>query len=187
MNCSVIGCTRPHRSQGFCAVHYMRDRRGGLRQNQSAKGEPLAWLIEANRENTGTCTPDWPFGAEPGGYGYLTLDGVQMPASHAALILAGQPRPEPPGNLALHSCDNPRCCAHWHLRWGTTQDNTADRVERGRSLYGEHHPQATLTEADVRAIRQSSAPHGDLATEFGVSRVSIWRIINRKSWQHVDC
>ena len=35
--------------------------------------------------------------------------------------------PAPPGLDALHSCGNHRCCAPYHLRWGTDDENWQDR------------------------------------------------------------
>lgn len=39
--------------------------------------------------------------------------------------------------LALHTCDNPKCCNPHHLYWGTHQQNMHDKIRRGRSYSGD--------------------------------------------------
>jgi len=54
---------------------------------------------------------------------------------------------------------------------------------------GEQNNQAKLTEATVREIRSTYAAGGvtqkELAERFGVSRESVWNILNGKTWSHV--
>lgn len=90
--------------------------------------------------------------------------------------------------LCRHKCDNPRCINPEHLEDGTPADNSSDMVKRGRSLRGEKHLQAKLTEADVDAIRKryvkrsSHANSYTLAEEYGVSQHAIMRVLKHKSW-----
>ena len=42
-----------------------------------------------------------------------------------------------------------------------------------------------LTESDVRAIRASSKTAKELAAKYGVSDVSIYNVLTRKTWKHV--
>ena len=98
--------------------------------------------------------------------------------------------PVPDGLFVCHHCDNPPCCNPAHHFLGTTQDNTADKVAKGRSpsLSGEAHPQAKLTAADVVAIRQlagDGASPLEIAERFGVARVTIYGIVHRRSWRSV--
>lgn len=54
---------------------------------------------------------------------------------------------------------------------------------------GEQHANATITEADVRAIRAYKAQgwrHEPLAQIFGISETSVSYIVNRKRWAHVE-
>lgn len=106
--------------------------------------------------------------------------------------------PVPDGLWVLHRCDNRPCVRLNHLFLGTSQDNTADMVAKGRGtigdrnpsrLYpdrvvrGERHPFAKLTDAQVEEIRARVAAggvtHQQLATEYGVNRPHIGRIIRR--------
>jgi len=90
------------------------------------------------------------------------------------------------GHLVLHSCDNPRCCNPNHLRLGTHQDNTDDKVSRGRQARGNHNGNTKLTEKDVLDIRQiRGMSYRAIAKRYGVSRQNIYSIINRKLWRHI--
>lgn len=109
----------------------------------------------------------------------------------------------PVGLLVLHSCDNPGCVNPNHLFLGTSKDNTADMIAKGRrgafslgpgdrACKGEDHGQAVLTEQDVATIRslyRRVSYHGSnarqLALEFGVNQNQITRIVKGKRWKHV--
>ncbi len=73
-----------------------------------------------------------------------------------------------------------------HLRAGTDAENTADKVSRRRHLYGEGHPNARLTFAQVEQIRASTEPRTVLAHRFGVSRHTINGILNGARWKLTD-
>ena len=93
------------------------------------------------------------------------------------------------GRCALHTCDNPPCCNPKHLFWGTQQENTADRHQKGRSAEGASIGNAALTEDDVVAIRQRYIPKDrengvrPLAEEFGISRVTVADILRGATWR----
>ena len=87
-----------------------------------------------------------------------------------------------------------------NLKWGTGRDNAKDRSVHGRTargashgmygiaLAGEDNGYAKLTDNQVREIRQlaGSKSQRAIAKEFGVHQGSVWRIIHRKSWAHVQ-
>lgn len=52
-----------------------------------------------------------------------------------------------PDGLALHSCDNPRCCNPDHLREGTQKENIADVLLRGRRKRHRHNSHQQRHEA----------------------------------------
>jgi Mor family transcriptional regulator len=55
---------------------------------------------------------------------------------------------------------------------------------------GEELPQSRLSEADVRGIRMAVTEDGaspsEVARWYNVSRIHVWRIVNRKAWAHVS-
>lgn len=94
----------------------------------------------------------------------------------------------PNGLLVLHRCDNPPCCNPDHLYLGTGDDNTADKVARGRQPRGVKASNAKLTEDNVITMRRM---YGDgmgdrkLARLFHLSRGVTQRILRRKTWAHI--
>lgn len=118
------------------------------------------------------------------------MRGKSYLASHIILEANGFPRPAPPANQALHlptcfgGCSNPK-----HLRWGTIKENMQDKIVAGTAI---RLPgtfvgvKSTLTEQDVRDIRNSTLPLSDLAELYEISTRSIWDIKNRRSWVWVS-
>jgi hypothetical protein len=105
--------------------------------------------------------------------------------------------PIPDGLLVCHKCDNPACVRPSHLFLGTSADNTADMLAKGRRVApstanlarGSQHYKAKFRDADIRKIRRLYAKGSILQREigamFGVSPTCISHIIQRKSWAHV--
>jgi hypothetical protein len=94
----------------------------------------------------------------------------------------------PEGKNVLHKCDNPPCVNPAHLFLGTVQDNNEDKRLKGRHGFGETHPRAKLTTADVRTIRARYANEGggnELAATYGVTRDTIYDIVYRRRWTHI--
>jgi hypothetical protein len=94
-----------------------------------------------------------------------------------------------PGMEACHTCDVPSCCTEAHLFEGSRKDNQADMARKGRSLKGERHHMAKLTNGDVRQIRAllaSGMRRSEVAKQFGVSWGMINFIHRRKNWTHVS-
>jgi hypothetical protein len=108
-------------------------------------------------------------------------------AHRAAWMLFYGPIPE--GMDVCHCCDNPSCVHPGQLFLGTHADNMTDMVEKGRSLRGERHPNAKLTEADIKAIRTQYAAGGvtgrELGERYGVATNVIYEIAKRRKWRHV--
>lgn len=87
----------------------------------------------ARFESSFTVTPGcwlWNRQLYPSGYGSFFAHGRNRRAHRFSYELYKGEIPE--GLLVLHSCDTPRCVNPDHLRVGTDQDNTQDKISRGR-------------------------------------------------------
>lgn len=109
------------------------------------------------------------------------------------LVLDAFVGPCPPGMEGCHNDGNPLNNGLANLRWDTHRANMGDTVLHGtRSLppvhLGERHHNATLSDADIRAIRTTVIRRGTkalLARRYGVSATTINRILARAVWRHV--
>ncbi len=91
--------------------------------------------------------------------------------------------PIPDGLQVLHTCDNPPCCNSGHLFLGTTADNSADMVAKGRTARGEANGMSKLTWEKVHAIRADGRTHQAIADEHGVARATISDIRRGIAWK----
>lgn len=90
-----------------------------------------------------------------------------------------------PGKLSVcHKCDNPPCCRPSHLFSGTNIDNMKDCARKGRKK-GERHPNAKLTDRQVRKIRKDRRILRVIAKDHGIKLQTACNVRNRKSWTHV--
>lgn len=127
----------------------------------------------------------WISSATIGGYGTFSFRRRRFLA-HRFAYLAFY------GNLrddldVLHSCDTPSCVNPYHLRMGTSKQNTKDSLDRGRFAIRERHGLAKLTQEKAREIRQryaaGKATLRSLCREYNVSNVTIHQIIHNKIWR----
>lgn len=103
----------------------------------------------------------------------------------------------PKGMVVRHKCDNPLCINPEHLELGTHQDNTNDKIKRGRlkhgHCYGEDCNLAKLTKEQVLEIREKhikgkrsgEGSTTQLAKEYNVSKTTIKDISSRRIWKHI--
>lgn len=90
------------------------------------------------------------------------------------------------GNKVDNSVDN--------LEWVTCQENVQHATKNGMIAYlrGEQHQNTTLTESDVRFIREHYMYRDakwnttTLAKKFGISIQTVLNIANGKVWNHLD-
>jgi hypothetical protein len=141
----------------------------------------MDWLHAlAVQEPTGECV-DWPWARKPSGYPVqMFLAGRRQTAvAHVLMSLLGHERPSQLHGV-LHSCDRPACVAPWHLRWGTTQDNTNDMIRRGRAAV------SVLDQEKAQQIRtavSSGSSQRSQAREYGVHHSVIQQIIRHEIWR----
>ena len=141
-------------------------------------------------KKTRTCWLWMGFSDTRGGYGRTTVvtDGKRrlVPAHRASWEIHFGPIPY--GMMVCHICDVPRCVNPKHLFLGTNEDNTADRVVKGRSARGEHSGVAVLTPNKVRAIRaavRAGRSMYSLAHEFDCGETTIRHVMQGRTWAHV--
>jgi len=122
----------------------------------------------------------WPWIAK------LNEAGYPSHRKHRDVLALKLGRPIAPGMHTLHSCDNPRCCNPAHLSEGTVHDNNDDRCARGRSIRGERHPKAKLTEAQAAQIKfKEFPPAWKVAKKYGVHRGTVTQIWLGYIWRHL--
>jgi hypothetical protein len=126
---------------------------------------------------------EWTAARDADGYGQFSVGGAannrMLRAPRVAYDLS---HPDNPlgTRQCLHDCDNPPCCNPVHLHPGTNTENVRERSSRGRTVHGERHGRAKLSDADVSAIRSryaSGARQRALAAIYGVSQAHISEIV----------
>lgn len=132
---------------------------------------------------------DWSGATARNGYGVFQLGVGRREYAHrvAFQMFTG---PIACGLVVRHRCDNRRCVRPDHLEVGTAKDNVRDMFERGRAhvTSGESHPNAKLTDDDVRDIRRLAASgqtQRRIAHTFGVNPSAVSAIVRRARWAHV--
>lgn len=123
------------------------------------------------------------------GYGCIGRGGKGNQAAAHRISYELHFGPIPEGMLVCHTCDVRACCNPKHLFLGTYSDNAKDCLAKGRqgerTVRGEQQGGSKLTEADVVAIRGSTAPNAEVAARYGISRALVSRVRTRRSWKHV--
>lgn len=116
----------------------------------------------------------------------LVVDGVHKTvAVHKAILLAFVgPRPE--SNTDIRHLDgdftNNRLS---NLRYGTRQENEADKLAHGTSNRGTRNGQAKLTEESVRllwSLHAEGLSNRKIAARLGVSHKQVGRILHGLDW-----
>lgn len=181
--CSIPGCGKPHRSSGYCNMHYLRWRHGrDLLAAKTTRGEPQRYFRKVVLNHEAEECLIWPYG-KVRGYARLRWRGRDQFVHRIVCEMSIGPAPTKQHHAA-HNCGrgNIGCVAKRHIEWKTVSQNQMDRVEHGTSNRGSAHGMAKLTEDAVRAIRVSDAHRDDLAALFHVSEATIRDIKTRKSW-----
>lgn len=139
---------------------------------------------------------EWMGAKFPKGYGSLFTGKKCELAHRVSYILHYGAIPD--DLWVLHRCDNPGCVRPDHLFLGNNTDNVRDMIAKGRSWQqtrpetiprGEQLVQTKLTSEKVRAIRKEYAQgrsKQSLADAYGVAWKTIYDVVKRRSWRHVD-
>lgn len=134
----------------------------------------------------------WRSTTNSSGYGWMGIKG-KMVAAHRYSWELHNGRIIPKGMYICHTCDNPPCVNPSHLFLGTSKDNTADKMAKGRMKTthhkGELNGQAILTETQVIAMRSLRATkkltYEKLGEMFGVTMSAAHRICTGGVWKHL--
>jgi hypothetical protein len=186
--CSIDGCSKPHKSRGWCMSHYSRWlRHGSPVGGSTSTGAAIRYLDEVVMAYDGDECIAWPFSLNPSGYGRVKVPGSnKITGAHRLICEKVNGPPPSPEHLAAHSCGKGHegCVTKRHLSWKTPSENQLDRIVHGTDGRGEKNPRARLTADAVRQIRALSGviSHEKLGRQYGVSRPTIGLIMNRTNW-----
>lgn len=120
------------------------------------------------------------------GYGVFLCEGESKAHRVSYRLFNGE---IPAGMKVMHTCDT-RCCVNpAHLIVGSQADNVADMVAKGRrrggNIRGANNPMAKATPEVVASIRSAvsaGAKQIDMARTFGLSPMTVSRIVRKESW-----
>lgn len=174
VGCEAEGCGGRTYARSLCQKHYNAARyRPRFSPGRISCRRSVAENIAAcTARDTETGCLNWTGGLDEWGYGRY---GKSRRAHRVAFEDAKGPIPG--GLLVCHQCDNPRCVEPAHLFLGTNEDNTADRVAKGRCAF------AKLNIDQVRAIRNETRNHSEIARAYSLSLTTVRRIRAGKSWR----
>lgn len=133
-----------------------------------------------------------PLTERPNKDGYLIVDicfdGTKREARVHTLVALTFKGPRPEGTQARHLDGVRTNNRPDNLRWGTAKENAADRDAHGTTVRGSKAAHATLTEAQIPAVREMLRQgylHRVIASRFGVTKFVIDNINRGKTWKHV--
>jgi DNA-binding MarR family transcriptional regulator len=128
----------------------------------------------------------------PGKGGYRLVspsrDGKCRSIGVHRLVLLGFDGEPAPGEQVRHWDGNPQNNDLFNLMYGSVQDNADDRARHRRVPQGEDHPEAKLTNTQVREMRERYVASGrrlamkQLAAEYDVDHSTVHKILCGKNW-----
>ena len=190
--CEIDGCGKAVVHRQWCAAHYQRWRKHGDPNKGKPKtpdGVPLQFLNETVLRFKEDCCLKWPFGRAGGKYAAIYLDGKKYLTHRVVCEMVHGPAPSR-RHQAAHSCGkgHEACVNPLHLSWKLPTENAQDKVIHGTIVRGERHPQAKLTEEDVRAIRSliGTDTQKKIAKKLGVSYRQVAHVATGYCWSWLE-
>ena len=182
------------RDQIIRQIHHPTEKATGLCLATTDQGriDTLKYRFLDHVVQQGDCYV-WTGTTRKNGYGHFAIQG-RIYLSHRISYLLFRDN-IPPGLCVLHRCDNPQCITPKHLFLGTLKDNVYDCIAKGRArrghktIYGEKHANAKLSNAVVELIRKYRREGWTLKEISELCHVSmslISMIINGKRWKHLN-
>jgi len=159
--------------------------KANYRHGQSSSPEWRVWRAMRQRCQDPSCTAYKDYG----GRGISVCE--RWDNSFEAFLADMGPRP---AGMQIDRTNNDGNYEPSNCRWVTCKENSNNRRKAKKStkpaLAGEDHPTAKLTWAQVHAIRSLSAAgglsHAEIGRRFGVKNSSVWKIVNGRTWKHVE-
>ena len=189
MSQSVVSKSRQPRQCTRCQAEFISNSQNRKYCDNCTHSRPLEERFWSNVLKTDSCWL-WTAGLDNHGYGYSMTPNKQSGKAHRVAweLTNGE---IPAGLGVLHRRDNPRCVNPDHLFLGTQADNMHDmwRKGRGADRRGENQGRHVLTEDQAREVLRRALTGEDqslIASEFGVHRVTVCSIKNRRTWKHLD-
>lgn len=130
---------------------------------------------------------EWrPLRISPNGHGYRIVSLKGHPHTVGRMILLAFVGPAPSGYEVLHGPGGKLDDSLPNLKWGTRQENAADRLRDGTAPIGERNPAAKLTVSEVAEIRAigRSLRQRVIAEKYGITQTQVSKILLRKIWAY---
>jgi hypothetical protein len=188
--CSVQECGKPHRSRGFCFMHYQRFKKhGDPLGGRVPNGDTLKFYNDVVLQYEGDECLIWPFPVGKDGYARMRYNGKSVVVSR---LLCEDVNGTPPTSKhdAAHSCGKGHegCVTKGHLSWKTRAENLADKLIHGTYTRGEEHPSSRLTEAEAMEILSLKGRESQqaIANRYGVAQGTVSRIHRGEGWSHLQ-
>jgi hypothetical protein len=92
----------------------------------------------------------------------------------------------------MEACHRDDDCTNNHLenlRWDTKRSNMQERDRNGKTVKGQTHGNAKLTDEGVREmrrLRETGAKLSYLSERYGIAFGQIGAIVRREAWKHVE-
>ena len=119
----------------------------------------------------------------------LSKNGKMRHVSVARMVAFAFLGPPPRGHQVNHKDGNPLNNVCTNLEWVTPKENAQHAVRMGLYRIGERHPDAKLTEDQVREARKEYLAGGvtklALAKRCGVDSKTMGSLLSYKTWKHV--
>ncbi len=193
--CAIDGCPKMRASMvGYCDTHLWRHKNGSRLDTpikeyfRDTKERILERLDVVDRGYETKCWV-WTGAVNSRGYGSIGIKRKSYtPHKQMFLLNGGKLTKEKPN--VLHKCDIKTCCNPDHLYSGSQKQNVKDAVDRGLFIRkrGIENKHSKLTASDILKIRiylfSSTLSHKEIGKMFNVTRSTITRIANRKSYEY---
>lgn len=136
-------------------------------------------LLRGLRRGVGGCWL-WTGHRDESGYGIIGINHSPRRIHRAVDGFLNGPLPR--GLVVMHTCDVRNCGRPSHLRRGTQAENIADKMAKGR--HRTSGPRFSFEQAEEirRRYAAGGVTQNQLASELGVLRVTVMRIITGESW-----